>query len=86
MFPLSNLISTPWYGTLGVLVHGARRGSHSNVASTCSHAHALHRSIARVIRHALLMHSFHRLGEDNTHEYIDISMSYLESIYISYVQ
>lgn len=46
--------------TLGMLVHGARRGSHTTVPPW-SHTHALHLSIARVIRHSFLVHGFHGL-------------------------
>lgn len=51
--------------TLGMLVHGARRGAHPTV-SPWSHAHALHLGVARIIRHSLIMHGFHGLQERYT--------------------
>lgn len=52
-------------GTLGMLVHGAGGRPHTGVG-TRSHSHALHLSIAWVVRHALLMHAFHRLRGQRT--------------------
>lgn len=67
MFHLSRTYNTGYikhnivrYATLGMLVHGTWRGSHSTVPPW-SHAHALHLSIAGVIGHSLLMHGFHGL-------------------------
>lgn len=49
-----------WMDTLGMLVHGARGRPHPTVACW-SHAHALHLTVARVVRQALLVHGIHWL-------------------------
>lgn len=57
----TNIKSNIWRCvTLRVLIHWAWRGSHPTV-SPWPHAHSFHLSIARVIRHSLLMHGVHGL-------------------------